>query len=53
VVSRSSGHTPGWVWIALPLGLVGAYLFDQSLGATPAATRRRPGALSRLEAEKQ
>ena len=48
----SEAHTPGWVWLALPLGLVGAYLFEQSLRATPAAIRRRPGALSRLEAEK-
>lgn len=54
VASRGTEpHTPGWVWIALPLGLLGAYLFEQSLRATPAATRRRPGALSRLEAEKQ
>lgn len=50
--AREDPYTPGWVWIALPLGLVGAYVFDQSLGATPAATRRRPGALSRLEADK-
>ncbi len=43
------GSTPGWVWIALPLGVVGAIVFAQSLGASPAATRRRPGALSHLE----
>jgi hypothetical protein len=51
-IARSGqGHTPGWVWIALPLGVVGAVIFDQSWRATPAATRRRPGALTRLEAE--
>ena len=43
-------HTPAWVWLALPLGLVGAFMFEQSLAATPAAMRRRPGALTRLEA---
>ncbi|MEY2424812.1 MAG: hypothetical protein QOI61_384 [Actinomycetota bacterium] len=46
---RSHGSTPGWVWLALPIGLIGAFLFDQSLGATPAAMRRRPGALTMLE----
>jgi hypothetical protein len=42
------GHTPGWVWLALPLGLIGAAIFGQSLVAAPASARRRPGALSRL-----
>lgn len=49
---ESESHTPGWVWIAIPLGLAAAYIFEQSLSATPAAARRRPGALSRLEADK-
>jgi hypothetical protein len=42
------GHTPGWVWLALPLGLLGAVVFGQSLVAAPASHRRRPGALTRL-----
>jgi hypothetical protein len=46
----SHPHTPGWVWIALPLGAFGAYLFAEALRSSPAASRRRPGALSRLEA---
>ncbi len=53
VIARSHGSTPGWVWLALPLGLIGAYLMEQSLGATPAAMRRRPGALTRLEATRE
>ena len=44
--------TPGWVWLAIPLGLAAAYLFAQSLAAAPAATRRRPGALTRLVADR-
>jgi len=47
---RSKGHTPGWVWLAIPLGALGATIFGQSLAASPAATRRRPGALTHLEA---
>ncbi|MDQ2649279.1 MAG: hypothetical protein M3Z03_06980 [Actinomycetota bacterium] len=46
------GSTPGWVWVALPLGALGALLFAQSLSASPAASRRRPGALTRLIAER-
>ena len=41
--------TPGWVWFVLPLLVLGAYLFDQSLIATPAALRRRAGALTQME----
>jgi len=52
-IVRSKASTPGWVWLALPLGLIGAFMFDQSLGATPAAMRRRPGALTRLEAARE
>jgi len=52
-IAQSHGSTPGWVWLALPLGLIGAFMFDQSLGATPAAMRRRPGALTRLEAARE
>jgi hypothetical protein len=44
------GHTPGWVWLALPLGAIGALIFAQSLGASTVANRRRPGALSHLVA---
>jgi hypothetical protein len=44
--------TPGWVWLALPIGVAGAVVFAQSLAASPVATRRRPGALSRLMAER-
>ena len=53
VPAGGEGSTPGWVWVALPLGAVGAVLFAQSLSATPAATRRRPGALTRLMAERE
>jgi hypothetical protein len=49
-IARTHRSTPGWIWLALPLGLVGAYMLDQSLSATPAAMRRRPGALTKLEA---
>ncbi len=52
-IARSHGSTPGWVWLAVPLGLVGAFMFDQSLVATPAAMRRRAGALTRLEAARE
>ena len=48
--SDGKGHTPGWVWLALPLGAIGALIFAQSLDASPAATRRRPGALTHLVA---
>jgi hypothetical protein len=48
--SAGEGYLPGWVWVALPLGALGAWLFAQSLAATPAAARRRPGALSKLVA---
>jgi hypothetical protein len=44
------GYLPGWVWLALPLGALGTMLFAQSLAASPASSRRRPGALSRLVA---
>jgi hypothetical protein len=45
--------TPGWVWIVLPLLVLGAYLFDQSLIATPALLRRRPGALTQMEMNRE
>jgi hypothetical protein len=48
--SAGDGYLPGWVWVGLPLGALGAWLFAQSLVATPAAARRRPGALSKLVA---
>jgi hypothetical protein len=48
--SAGDGYLPGWVWLALPLGALGTMLFAQSLTASPAASRRRPGALSRLVA---
>lgn len=48
--SGGKGHTPGWVWLAIPLGLMGALLFGQSLAAAPASARRRPGALTHLAA---
>ncbi len=40
--------THGWVWFALPVGLFVSAMFAQALDASPAATRRRPGALTRL-----
>ncbi|MBA2608411.1 MAG: hypothetical protein H0U92_05710 [Actinobacteria bacterium] len=46
----SHGSTPGWLWLVLPLALLVAFAFDEALGATPAAMRRRPGALTKLEA---
>ncbi len=49
-VATSKASTPGWLWFLLPLALIAAYVFDQSLIATPAALRRRPGALSALGA---
>lgn len=48
--SAGDGYLPGWVWLAIPLGALGAWLFARSLDATPAAARRRPGALSKLVA---
>jgi hypothetical protein len=42
-------HTPGWVWIGLPLLAGGALLLTDALRAQPALARRRPGALTRLE----
>ncbi|HUR78569.1 MAG TPA: hypothetical protein VMZ22_11515 [Acidimicrobiales bacterium] len=45
----NSASTPLWLWLLLPLLLIGSYMFDQSLNATPAALRRRPGALTHLE----
>ena len=48
--SGGKGHTPGWVWLAIPLGLMGALVLGQSLVAAPASARRRPGALTHLEA---
>jgi hypothetical protein len=49
---HTGGHpqTPGWVWIALPLLAAGALVLTDALRAVPAAARRRPGALTRLEA---
>jgi hypothetical protein len=44
-------HTPGWVWIGLPLAAAGALVFGEALRSQPALTRRRPGALTRLEAK--
>ncbi len=52
-IARSRGSTPGWVWLALPLGLAAAYMFDRSLTAVPAAMRRRPGALTQLELNRE
>jgi hypothetical protein len=51
-IARHSS-TPGWVWFVLPLVLMGAFMFDQSLNATPAALRRRPGALTSLEMRRE
>ncbi|MDP1819686.1 MAG: aldehyde dehydrogenase family protein [Acidimicrobiales bacterium] len=48
--SGGKGSTPGWVWIALPLGALAAFVFAQALDASPAAARRRPGALTHLVA---
>ncbi|MGH9275570.1 MAG: hypothetical protein ACRDZU_13065 [Acidimicrobiales bacterium] len=48
--TAGDGYLPGWVWLALPFGAVGSVLFAQSLTASPAASRRRPGALSKLVA---
>jgi len=44
------GSLPPWMWLALPLALAGAALFGDALAAPATATRRRPGALSRLAA---
>lgn len=52
VSSSGKGSTPGWLWFLLPLALIAAYVFEQSLIATPAALRRRAGALSALEANR-
>jgi hypothetical protein len=51
IAARTS--TPGWVWFVLPLLALGAYLFDQSLIATPAALRRRSGALTQMEINRE
>lgn len=50
VASERDASTPGWVWLALPLGLLATLVFGDALIATPAAVRRRPGALSHLVA---
>lgn len=52
-LAASHAETPGWVWLLLPLGVIAAYVFDQSLSATPAALRRRPGALTKLEMNRE
>lgn len=52
-VASQKASTPGWVWFVLPLAVVAAYMFDQSLAATPAALRRRPGALTKLEMRRE
>jgi hypothetical protein len=46
--STGAGELPTWMLLALPLGLAGAALFGQAAVAPATATRRRPGALSRL-----
>jgi hypothetical protein len=53
VIARTSASTPGWLWFLLPLALIATFLFDQSLIATPAALRRRPGALTHLELKRE
>lgn len=42
-------HTPGWVWLGIPLLAGLALLMTDALRAQPALARRRPGALTRLE----
>jgi hypothetical protein len=49
----SHGSTPWWLWLLIPLLLAASYTFDQSLNATPAALRRRPGALTHLEMNRE
>jgi hypothetical protein len=51
-VPKGGGHprTPGWVWVALPLAAAGALVFGEALRSQPALAKRRPGALTRLEA---
>ena len=51
IASRAS--TPGWLWFLLPFALIAVYMFDQSLNATPAALRRRAGALTHLEMNRE
>lgn len=53
IAAASKASTPGWLWFLLPLAVVLAYVFDQSLIATPAALRRRPGALTKLEMNRE
>jgi hypothetical protein len=50
--SVSSGAT-WWLLLLLPLLLAASYTFDQSLNATPAALRRRPGGLTHLEMNRE
>lgn len=52
VANARNVSTPKWLWFLLPLALIFAFVFDEALGATPAAMRRRPGALTRLEARR-
>jgi hypothetical protein len=49
----SHGSTPWWLLLLIPLLLAASYTFDQSLNATPAALRRRPGALTHLEMKRE
>ena len=42
------GSTSAWLLLLIPLGLLGAYLFGESLIASPVVAQRRPGALTRL-----
>jgi hypothetical protein len=50
IASTSSPETPAWLLLAVPLALLGLYLFGSALAAEPDAVRRRPGALTRLMA---
>jgi hypothetical protein len=52
IANSHKASTPGWLWFLLPLILIFAFVFDESLSATPAALRRRPGALTALEARR-
>lgn len=49
----SHASTPWWLLLLIPLLLAASYTFDQSLNATPAALRRRPGALTHLEMNRE
>ncbi|MGH9186401.1 MAG: hypothetical protein ACRD0U_11395, partial [Acidimicrobiales bacterium] len=47
-IAGGPAETAPWLWLLVPLGLAGVFLFGESLLAVPAIVRHRPGAMTRL-----